>query len=54
MKIGVNWRTNDRERDGVRFTVLDLLTEDFDPFARATLVMDVDDKVVENNLGLLS
>ena len=36
----------------VRFPVPDPVTEDLDPSARVTLVMKVDDKVVENNLGL--
>ena len=29
----VKWRTNDRERDGVRLTVPNQITEDFDPSA---------------------
>ena len=36
----------------MRFTVPYPITEDFDSFAKVTLVMDVDDKIVENNLGL--
>ena len=31
----------------------DLITEDFDPSAKVTLVIDVDDKIVKNNLGLV-
>ena len=36
----------------MRFTVPDPVTEDFDPYGRIPLVSDVDDNVVENNLGL--
>ena len=53
MTIEVNGgRTDDKERHMVRFTLPGPIIEDFDPSARVTLVIDVDDKVVENNLGL--
>ena len=47
-------RIDDRERNVVRFTVLDPITKYFDPFAKVTLVMvmDVNDKIIEFFLGL--
>lgn len=46
------WRAYNKERDGMRFTVPDPKTEDLDPYVNVTFVRDVDDKMVENKLGL--